>query len=596
MARSGLRLCTIGIVVHILISCLCIQNARAGFFSFISEMAQSGNKNSKAPSSPTSGNANSEMTVQDAGDDDSDPKANPTEPRGDDFPKMVAGAIKSVMEYEAVKKDAANDKRPTSVFYEGLGWFYRNGTLSNLNKLPMDPKQMGTKFLLYTQQNQLQPEQLDYTNPATIQQCSFRAGLPTVVITHGFKTSKGQAGLQWVMLFVDALFRRLGQGNYIVVDWSNGAQAPDYWFAAANTQLVGAQLAKIIELLSQIKQAPLSQFSLMGFSLGSHASGFAGKRLAHLGKVQRIFGIDPAGPMFEKADPGGRLSKGDAVLVVAEHGSADGLKNGGLGIWQQIGDVDFYANGGKEQPGCGNMVSATVNQLLHLNFKGIPEAMRCNHDRNWMYILQSFDPQCQYMATPCDIFNHISNGQCSAKANDPDQPMGFFATNQPSARPMFFSTVDGAVRQTSCQNHVKISIQSVKQSRATRGNFIISFIDDKGAESTPFVIAQDGRVPSGKQAFLLVRSAVPPSSIKQIKVTFQRLCNSNVCNADTINLSAVTVANVNNDVVMTYCGGGDLVSDQPKLMDLRSSKSSSCGRNGWPPAIFVTNFLRVLLS
>lgn len=28
------------------------------------------------------------------------------------------------------------------------------------------------------------------------------------------------------------------------------------------------------------------------------------------------------------------------MLVVAEHGSADGLKNGGLGIWQQLGDVD----------------------------------------------------------------------------------------------------------------------------------------------------------------------------------------------------------------------------------------------------------------
>ena len=50
--------------------------------------------------------------------------------------------------------------------------------------------------------------------------------------------------------------------------------------------------------------------------------------------------MDAAGPLFEDAAPGGRLAKGDANVVVAEHGSADGLANGGLGIWRQIGDID----------------------------------------------------------------------------------------------------------------------------------------------------------------------------------------------------------------------------------------------------------------
>lgn len=95
-----------------------------GFFSSLSHIFDSSPRTSS--SSPanlrSSGPSSSQgdMTVSDPSSERvSD--SQPTEPRGDDFAKMVTGAIKSMMEYEEVKKNPAGDKRPTAIFYDGLG-------------------------------------------------------------------------------------------------------------------------------------------------------------------------------------------------------------------------------------------------------------------------------------------------------------------------------------------------------------------------------------------------------------------------------------------------------------------------------------------
>lgn len=58
---------------------------------------------------------------------------------------------------------------------------------------------------------------------------------------------------------------------------------PNYVRAAANTRLVGRQLAKLIRSLD----VPLEKVHMIGFSLGAHVAGFAG---AELGNVSRITG------------------------------------------------------------------------------------------------------------------------------------------------------------------------------------------------------------------------------------------------------------------------------------------------------------------
>lgn len=80
----------------------------------------------------------------------------------------------------------------------------------------------------------------------------------------------------------------------ICVDWEAGAALPNYVRAAANTRLVGKQLALLMKNLQDTKQLNLSRVHFIGFSLGAHVSGFAGSELPGL---KRITGLDPAGPL-----------------------------------------------------------------------------------------------------------------------------------------------------------------------------------------------------------------------------------------------------------------------------------------------------------
>lgn len=73
----------------------------------------------------------------------------------------------------------------------------------------------------------------------------------------------------------------------ICVDWEKGALLPNYVKAAANTRLVGKQLALLIKGLVENNGLSLRNLHLIGFSLGAHIAGFAG---AELGNVSRITG------------------------------------------------------------------------------------------------------------------------------------------------------------------------------------------------------------------------------------------------------------------------------------------------------------------
>lgn len=119
-----------------------------------------------------------------------------------------------------------------------------------------------------------------------------------------------------------------------------------YVRAAANTRLVGKQLAFLLKGLNKHNGLEFSKVHIIGFSLGAHASGesriiqqassgfiqpkviinkiikkhnvtgFAG---AELKQLHRITGLDPAGPLFEGAHVAARLDESDAEFV-GKHG------------------------------------------------------------------------------------------------------------------------------------------------------------------------------------------------------------------------------------------------------------------------------------
>ncbi|XP_076811941.1 pancreatic triacylglycerol lipase-like [Clavelina lepadiformis] len=147
--------------------------------------------------------------------------------------------------------------------------------------------------------------------------------------------------------------------NIIVVNWEKGANPKfDYGQACANTRVVGAQLALLMEKLETYTGALPRNFHIMGHSLGAHIAGYAGERLSRLGRItasllmHRTLGLDPAGPFFEGTEPAVRLDPSDALFVDAIHTDGDPILNLGWGTLQQMGHADFYPNGGRDQPGC----------------------------------------------------------------------------------------------------------------------------------------------------------------------------------------------------------------------------------------------------
>uniref|UniRef100_A0ABD2WJM7 phospholipase A1 n=1 Tax=Trichogramma kaykai TaxID=54128 RepID=A0ABD2WJM7_9HYME len=123
-------------------------------------------------------------------------------------------------------------------------------------------------------------------------------------------------------------------------------------------------------------QVPLKNWTYLhfiGHSLGAHVVGQAARLLKmsnHRPAVHRITGLDPANPCFNDVKVAFRLRKSDARFVDIIHtNSAPGL-NPNFGLYDRIGTfvfffniymfihtffpghVDFYINGGNNQPSC----------------------------------------------------------------------------------------------------------------------------------------------------------------------------------------------------------------------------------------------------
>ena len=72
---------------------------------------------------------------------------------------------------------------------------------------------------------------------------------------------------------------------------------------------------------------------VVGQSLGAHLASYIGSTLKNMGmgKLGRITGLDPAGPLFEQTDPQVRLDPDDALFVDVIHTDATPLAAGGKG-------------------------------------------------------------------------------------------------------------------------------------------------------------------------------------------------------------------------------------------------------------------------
>ncbi|KXJ71491.1 hypothetical protein RP20_CCG020420 [Aedes albopictus] len=276
-------------------------------------------------------------------------------------------------------------------------------------------------------------------------------------IIHGFGSSCTHV---WVYEMRTALMA-VEDCIVICMDWENGATLPNYVRAAANTRLVGRQLAYLLKGLEEHNKLNMSRVHLIGFSLGSHVAGFAGMELKGL---QRITGLDPAGPLFEAQHPHARLDDTDAGFVDVIHSNGENLILGGLGSWQPMGKVDFYPNGGRVQHGCSNLFVGAVTDIIWAPPASVEGRSLCNHRRAYKFFIDSVAPKCLFPAFPCDNYENFLKGECfscSRVENGTESSvcgnMGYYADRSIGRGQLYLKTRE---EEPFCAHQYKLEIQS----------------------------------------------------------------------------------------------------------------------------------------
>ncbi|KAJ2947547.1 hypothetical protein O0L34_g17335 [Tuta absoluta] len=144
----------------------------------------------------------------------------------------------------------------------------------------------------------------------------------------------------------DALVNKT-ESNIIVVDWNKLASGR-YKTACSFSNTVATVLIEFIKFL-MTNGLSSKKLHLIGHSIGAHIAGKAGKYFRDRDTmIDAITGLDPAYPQYKFSTEEERLDKEDAQLVEVIH------TNGGFwGYRSDIGHLDYYPNGGRYQPGCG---------------------------------------------------------------------------------------------------------------------------------------------------------------------------------------------------------------------------------------------------
>lgn len=99
--------------------------------------------------------------------------------------------------------------------------------------------------------------------------------------------------------------------NLIAVNWEKSSQTLNYIAARNRVEAIGAHVAALIDFMVSTDLVSLNDITLIGFSLGAHIAGIAGKHV-QTGKLPKIVGLDPAGPLFSLNKPHERLDRLDA--------------------------------------------------------------------------------------------------------------------------------------------------------------------------------------------------------------------------------------------------------------------------------------------
>ncbi|XP_063912178.1 inactive pancreatic lipase-related protein 1-like isoform X2 [Zophobas morio] len=263
-------------------------------------------------------------------------------------------------------------------------------------------------FQLYTVHNPLQPQNLIIDDDKLLAESHFNFSQPTVFYFHAFFESSSTLSAT----LIKTAYLQRGGYNIILLNAPRLEAGPWYYTAARNTEIVGQYTAKLIDYLVS-RGMYLPSLHLIGLSLGAQMAGVCGANVKS-GRVFRITGLDPAGPLFKKWPKHLRLDSSDAEFVDAIHTDA-----GIFGFPRNVGHVDFWPNKGiSPQPGCTKIEvkRTTPDNTLALIF--------CSHWRAYQFYAESVVNPHGFVSVPCESWQDYLDGDC--RADLPITNMGFY--------------------------------------------------------------------------------------------------------------------------------------------------------------------------
>ncbi|XP_060583397.1 pancreatic lipase-related protein 2-like [Ruditapes philippinarum] len=423
--------------------------------------------------------------------------------------------------------------------FEDLGCFSNEAPFNNtLGRLP---RQNDDTFRIITDKCRgshiLNVGKNTYTSA-----CKYDPELPLKIVVHGFQQNSKN---KWISDVVTALLKK-EEMTIITVDWGQGADLP-YLQAVANSRLVAAKISRLIKIM----EIPPKKIHIIGYSLGAHIAGYVGEDISG---IRRITGLDPAEPNFSNTDSVVHLEKTDAEFVDIIH--TDILTHGsGVGWIEDSGHIDFYPNGGKNQPGC----SGTFD-------------MTCSHHRSTQLFIESINTDYPFYGYPCESIDDLESnrGNCLTCSRGVCPEMGYNADKSNSRGKYYLLTREEAPF-SGYTRHVEVEFGQMED---VKGQIIVEMID-KNRASTSIVIGSDkNSFRSGNRRGNVAVIRQIEGEIIKIRIKYKQYWNlySFFGNSDKhVVINKVKVTSAENGRSIYFCGGNITLGDGNSSRIERSS-------------------------
>ncbi|XP_076756831.1 pancreatic triacylglycerol lipase [Xylocopa sonorina] len=463
---------------------------------------------------------------------------------------------------------------PYGCFYIGSPWSGENRPVSTF---PTRPDSINPRYILYNRENVDKPYHLKIDKREIIRNAPLKKKSYFYLIIHGFLENGDKS---WIMRTVKELLVR-EDCNVMIVNWIDGA-GPPYTQAVANTRLVGAMTARLIYQMIEIRGVNPLKIHCIGHSLGAHTCGYIGYTLRQRYgyNLERITGLDPAEPHFSNTSTMVRLDPSDATFVTAVHTDTGPFISGGFGIAQPVAHIDFYPNGGRNQPGCNEGVLDSITFERGSFVRGMKRFLSCNHIRSYEYFIESINTKCPFLAVPCPSWDVFQKGNCFDCVNQYCPRFGLDA--EPGNYHASVYLMIGSSKPF-CKGHYKVSIIISKTNESLDhggevGMFAIKVLGENGEQTEKMPLSSQSKYyePGSTHTVVLPGNVVGKPQMVEIVWEYHasvfnpltwRLLHTPHVYVDSLRIDSLEVA-----YGITVCPdkSNTLIANEPKILTIEN--------------------------